>query len=97
MKNDKVVTIGTGKTELDAAGRMGIKVPSPSIDLKLFDISINSKKLMEEDVEMAMNVNCKEYMTEEDVIEFDQLVAEAAGLVIKGIRKKLVNHYNKAK
>jgi len=72
-----------------------IKKEDSKVDLTLFSLAIDSRRILEEKVEFATSVNCLEDLTEEKQEEVKQLLAEAAGILIEALREKLVNYYTK--
>lgn len=62
-------------------------VKEDEVDVMLFSLSINSKTLMNENVESITRINGLDYMTEDEHEEVKQLLAEAAGIIIERLQE----------
>lgn len=62
-------------------------VKEDEVDAMLFSLSINSKTLMNENVESITRINGLDYMTEDEHEEVKQLLAEAAGIIIERLQE----------
>lgn len=62
-------------------------------DLTLFTMVVDPETIYHEEVKSVTMINGADYLTEEQHEEAKQLMAQAAGIIIEGLRKQIQENF----